>query len=303
MEKALALIKTLRLKRWYINLLVIAGSTLAVLVENINTVNVELALRVFTVTIGVCLLSSAHYAINEVLDAKTDANHPEKKNRVIPRGIVSKTAVVIMALGLYVIVALGLIMIGNGYLVVIFAALAVAAFLYNVPPFRLKDIPYVDFILEAINNPLRLAIGWYAVTSRPLPASLFIALWAFTAFLMSAKRFTELRFIANKDAATLYRKSFASYTEEKLMLAMFASSCAFMFTFGVLTIRYEKNLLLAFPLYVLFMVWLLSITHQKKSFIGNPEHIFSNKLFLLFLFSLLIFSIMLSTLPITLINV
>ena len=35
--------------------------------------------------------------------------------------------------------------------------------LYNIPPFRTKDRPWLDVLSEAVNNPLRLLIGWYMV--------------------------------------------------------------------------------------------------------------------------------------------
>ena len=37
--------------------------------------------------------------------------------------------------------------------------------LYNFPPVRTKDVPYLDVLTESINNPLRMLLGWYAVTS------------------------------------------------------------------------------------------------------------------------------------------
>ena len=36
---------------------------------------------------------------------------------------------------------------------------------YNIPPVRSKDLPYVDVLSEAINNPIRMLAGWFIVTS------------------------------------------------------------------------------------------------------------------------------------------
>ena len=44
-------------------------------------------------------------------------------------------------------------------------ALWVMGCVYNVPPMRTKDRPWLDVLSEAINNPLRLLIGWYMVPS------------------------------------------------------------------------------------------------------------------------------------------
>ncbi len=37
--------------------------------------------------------------------------------------------------------------------------------LYNVKPFRTKDIAYLDVLSESINNAIRLLLGWFFVTA------------------------------------------------------------------------------------------------------------------------------------------
>ena len=34
--------------------------------------------------------------------------------------------------------------------------------IYNIPPVRSKDLPYLDVLSEAVNNPLRMLAGWAA---------------------------------------------------------------------------------------------------------------------------------------------
>ena len=40
---------------------------------------------------------------------------------------------------------------------------------YNVPPVRLKEWPYLDVLSESVNNPLRLALGWFALIPDRFP--------------------------------------------------------------------------------------------------------------------------------------
>ena len=40
-------------------------------------------------------------------------------------------------------------------------ALLVAGLVYNLPPLRFKDWPYLDALTESLTNPIRIAIGWH----------------------------------------------------------------------------------------------------------------------------------------------
>jgi hypothetical protein len=42
-------------------------------------------------------------------------------------------------------------------------ALWVMGCVYNIPPVRSKDLPYVDVLSEAVNNPIRMLAGWFIV--------------------------------------------------------------------------------------------------------------------------------------------
>ena len=55
-------------------------------------------------------------------------------------------------------------LLGNAFLSSIRLALLVMGVLYNVRPFRTKDRIYLDVLSESINNPLRLMLGWAAVS-------------------------------------------------------------------------------------------------------------------------------------------
>ncbi|MEK7212440.1 MAG: UbiA family prenyltransferase [Patescibacteria group bacterium] len=278
------MLKTLRWRRWYINVYVIVGALLALHLDAGATLDIP---RLVFVLVAVCVLSSANYALNEALDAQADAHHPEKKNRSIPMGAVNRSAIVLVAVILYLVGA-AMIVLTQAYLLVLaYSCLLLSGLAYNIPPIRLKDVAYADFILEAVNSPIRLLIGWFTVSTSVFPASIFVAVWAFTIFLMAAKHFAEIRFIGDYERAVLYRKSFRFYDERNLLLAMVGAVSAFMFMLGVLVVRYEKNLIISMPLFIVFIVWLFVIAYQKQSFIQNPERVLSNKYFLLFLILLI----------------
>jgi len=64
----------------------------------------------------------------------------------------------------------------------------------NIPPLTSKDKPYLDVLSEAVNNPLRLLLGWYGIGIRLIPpVSRILAHWMIGTFFMTVKRFTEYR--------------------------------------------------------------------------------------------------------------
>ena len=105
----------------------------------------------------------------------------------------------------------GLEAVGLGFLIApamgwMCLLLWVMGLLYNVPPVRAKDQPYADVLSESVNNPIRLAMGWYSTgTAAVPPLSALLAYWMFGAFLMAMKRMAEYRRMG--DPALLLRPS------------------------------------------------------------------------------------------------
>ena len=231
------LINVFRPIRWYRNVFMVLGTILAVNILNITPsafFTGQYIYPFFVSFIGICLISSGNYGINEVLDAETDSHHPVKKNRAIPSGRVPKNIVIIISLALYLI-GLGMTFLLNNLMLSVSAGLLfISGILYNIKPFRFKDRPYLDFCFEALNNPIRLLIGWYAVTTHIVPASFILGYWFLGIFLMAAKRFGEMRFIKDETTASNYRRSLHYYTEEKILFAMIGSLVAFSFMLGSL---------------------------------------------------------------------
>ena len=230
-----------------------------------------------------CLIASSNYVLNELLDAAHDRHHPDKRYRPVPSGEVNRAAGYALWLGLAVVgVALSL------WISLPFAlaglSLWVMGVLYNVPPIRLKDLPYTDVLSESINNPIRLAMGWYAALaavadgSPPLPpTSVLGAYWMFGAFLMAAKRFAELRHIGDPARAGDYRKSFRYYTETRLAVSIINYVTLFGMFAGVFISRYRMELLLAAPLVALAMGRYMRMAYASDSLVQHPERLYQDR--------------------------
>jgi 4-hydroxybenzoate polyprenyltransferase len=262
-----------RIDHWFKNVFVLPGIIAALGVDAEN-VAPNLWARILTGLVSVCLVASSNYVINEVLDAPTDRAHPVKSQRPVPSGKVS------IPLAYIQWILLMLIGVGIGYTISKAFALTVLVLwimgcIYNIPPVRSKDLPYLDVLSEAVNNPLRMLAGWFIVgTASVAPASLLLSYWMVGCYFMAMKRFAEYRDLADPARAAAYRKSFAFYTEERLLVSvMFYGSAAMLFL-GAFVMRYRLELILAFPLVALVMAIYLFLAFKPDSAVQRPEGLY-----------------------------
>jgi len=230
-----------------------------------------------------CLVASSNYVINEVLDAPYDRLHPEKATRPVPSGQVKVKWAYIEWIGL-MIVGVGLGLLVNIPFALTLFFLWVMGCIYNIPPVRSKNRPYLDVISESVNNPIRLALGWYSTgilapdSSVLHPTlSVLLAYWMFGAFLMAVKRFAEYRMIDDPARAGEYRESFKHYNEERLIESLFFYGAFFGMMSGVFIARYRMELVLATPLVALCIAYYMHIGFRENSAVQKPEKLYREK--------------------------
>jgi len=230
---------------WSKNIFIFPGMFIAILLTGTS---IENLLWPFCIGMAsTCLIASANYVINEWLDAEFDKFHPTKKNRPSVNGNLKPFLVYTE----YLVLSLGGLYLAYCASIPFFITIVFFLFMgivYNVKPFRSKDIAVIDVLSESVNNPIRLILGWFIVTSSPLPpSSLICGYWMGGAFLMAVKRYSELRFIASGEIAGLYRESFKYYTEEKLLISIFFYGMSSAFFIGVFLVKYRIELLFSLP--------------------------------------------------------
>lgn len=258
---------------WFKNVFVIPGIVIAL--GTVTGVDARgLAVRIVIGLVATCLIASSNYTLNEVLDAPSDLHHPIKKHRAVPSGRVSPAAAYVQWILLLVAGMALALSITIPFALSLFA-LWIMAVVYNVPPMRAKDQPYVDILSEAINNPLRMLAGWFIVTSATTaPASLLLSYWMIGCYFMALKRYAELQSIGDPASAGAYRRSFAYYTPERLIVAIMFFAAAAMLFFGAFCMRYRLELILSFPLVALVMATYLNVALKPDSVAQNPEHLY-----------------------------
>jgi hypothetical protein len=157
-------------------------------------------------------------------------------------------------------------------------ALWVMGLVYNVPPVRSKELPYIDVLSESINNPLRLLLGWFVVSpGSVVPLSLVTSYWMVGAFFMAAKRFAEYRTIGSAVEAGEYRRSFRYYNEDSLLVSIFFYATAAALMLGVFIVRYKLELILCVPLFAGFFAVYMRTALKEDSPVQAPERLYRER--------------------------
>lgn len=271
-------LRPLRFDHWIKNLVVPVGSLLALAARRAYPDGAEIGAIVLAFVVS-GLVSSVNYAVNEILDAPFDARHPTKQDRPIPSGrvrvgplLVLTAAVALLAFGLSWWLLPPAVLGGAG-------ALFLAGLVYNLPPLRLKDWPYLDAVTESLTNPIRIAIGWHAVAAGAAPVLLLVTVWAFGAFLMTGKRLAELRLLG--DLAARYRPTFRAYSVAGLFLVQLAYALVGFGALARLVATQRPEVLPALPLVAVLLGWAFKMTFEPESPLIDPEHLYRRPVFLL----------------------
>jgi len=269
-------IKIARPDHWFKNVFMLPGVVFAIY-DSPTLLSWGIFPSLFLGLLATCLVASSNYTINEILDAPMDALHPVKKNRPIPSGQVN------LKIAYLEWVLLGMTGIAIGWHLNLFFFLSllfllIMGFLYNVPPIRLKDLPYLDVLSESVNNPIRLLLGWFIINKLyPPTLSLIMAYWMIGAFFMTVKRYAEYRRIGDPAIAEKYRKSFSYYNEYRLILSMVYYSSAFSLFFGIFLIRYRVELILSVPFLAGFIPVYMRLGFWEDSPAQYPEKLYNQR--------------------------
>ena len=262
-----------RIDHWVKNVFVLPGVVVAIAAQP-SAFGWPLLTPLLIGLLSTCIIASSNYTLNEVLDAPFDRLHAKKRSRPVPSGQVNIPIAYIQWIGLMVLGLWLAYQIGTGFLISM-ASLWVMGCIYNIPPVRSKDIPFVDVLSEAVNNPIRMLAGWFIVSPPEVPpASLLISYWMVGCYFMAIKRFAEYRMIGDKSAAASYRRSFAFYDERRLLVGIMFYAAAAMLFFGAFIMRYRLELVLSFPLVALVMSAYLMIAFDEDSAAQAPEHLY-----------------------------
>jgi decaprenyl-phosphate phosphoribosyltransferase len=216
MPLPLALLKACRPKQWAKNVLVfVAPAAAGVLTQSLE---LRLTLQGF---VAFCLVSSATYLLNDVLDVESDRRHPKKRLRPIASGAVPIPVAVATAAVLFV-AGVALAAFTNWTLAGIVAGYAVLTTAYSL---FLKQVAVLDLVILSAGFILRLLGGAYAAGVEVSEWFLLVSLFG-SLFIAGAKRFAEKQELGDEAAAL--RPTLGAYSVEYLGFVRSVAAAAVM---------------------------------------------------------------------------
>lgn len=254
------LINLLRIRQWYKNLVIFLSVLFGGLLFNLDS---WLILTLGFVSL--CFVSSANYIINDILDSEKDKLHPEKKNRPIASGKVSKSEAILLA----IIVLAGGFSIAY-YLSEKFFLFALALFgLNQAYSFFLKNQPFADILSISANFVIRAVSGSILVNLSISPwlilCTFFLAL-----FLASAKRHAEV--ILLKDNAKEHRSVLHAYTPSLTNALMTISASLLILSYSLYSLLGQhKMLMLSLPFSLYVVIRYYSLVESGSAIGRNAE--------------------------------
>ncbi len=281
-------IRIMRIDHWIKQLFIFPGVISCVILSQLPFTSI----RIDKIIIGffaTCCIASSNYVINEYLDAQFDKYHPTKKNRPIVNERMNVLIIMILYFGLFLIgLSLSVFLMNKAFSITLMV-LWLMGIVYNVKPFRAKDIAYVDVLTESINNALRLLLGWFIISSNSIPpSSLVLGYWMSGAFLMSTKRYAEYKMIGDKTIAGKYRKSFRFYNEISLMASSLFYSLSASFFIGIFLVKYRIEMVLFMPFLFFLFCYYFTLSFKKDSAVQKPEKLYKEKGLMLYCIGLMI---------------
>ena len=223
-----------------------------------------------------CLVASANYSFNDIMDREADAHHPVKRHRPVARGAVSPAAAAMMA-AVLIILGMGLTFwLLNPNVAALVGVYFILILAYST---WLKKRIILDVIIIATGFVLR---AWAGAEAVGVPTSEWLIACTFTLclFMGFGKRRCEVAVLGETQQAREHRTTLARYTPELLNNLTSVSAAIAVVTFLLYTIEPsyppppfpKKHLLYTLPL-VVYGVFRFAMLAQSGRFTG-PTAIF-----------------------------
>jgi 4-hydroxybenzoate polyprenyltransferase len=260
----LALIKTMRPRQWIKN-----GFVFIAVIFDRQLGNPVALFHTSLAFILFCLLSSAVYIINDILDIEADRQHPKKRNRPIAKGDLPIPVAIAAVVIILMITFPCAYVLSN-----VFCAIAIAYFFINLLYSKwLKHIPLIDVLILASGFVLRVAAGVSVIRVERFSPWLYVMMTLGALFIGFGKRRAELLLL--EDSAATHRKVLEGYNipflDQLITIVSSTTIVAYsLYTFSAPNLPTNHSMMLTIPfvLYGIFRyLYLIQIKHEG----GSPE--------------------------------
>jgi 4-hydroxybenzoate polyprenyltransferase len=217
-----------------------------------------------------CMVSSADYLINDLIDRESDRVHPEKRKRPIAAGLVSAREAVTLAIALDV-VAITAAFVFNWHVGLTISAYVVLMLAYT---FGLKHVVLMDMVCIAAGFVLRAMTGALAI-DVPISEWLYVVTALGALFLIIHKRRAELTLL--EAGAGSHRPILEEYSKDLLdqMASLVTASTLIaygLYTFTAENLPSNNAMMLTIPFVLYGLLRYLYLVHQKNAG-GSPEDV------------------------------
>lgn len=230
----------------------------------------SLVIKSTLVFVFFCLVSSAEYLVNDVVDAKSDRQHPQKRNRPIAAGLLAPPTAVACAVGM------ALVGLGGGYALQwhVGAVLSGYLALMLAYSYALKHIVLLDMMAIGGGFVLRAMAGALAI-DVPISPWLYVVTALGALFLVIHKRRAELTLL--ESSAGSHRPILDEYSRDMLdqMASLVTSSTLIaysLYTFTAENLPDNNAMMLTIPFVLYGLLRYLYLVHQKHEG-GSPEEV------------------------------
>lgn len=187
-----------------------------------------------------CLVSSAGYIFNDLLDQKRDIHHPQKRMRALPSGAVTARGAALLS-ALLLVSGLSLTSLFSLRMALLMLGYALISLLYSLV---LKNLPVVDLFCISAGFLIRLQAGG-ELYQVPISPWLFLTVFLLAVFLSTGKRLSESRALG--DMAGEHRVSLAHYPLGFLDGTMYMTGGAVLVTYAMYALN-KQMLIYSVPL-------------------------------------------------------
>ncbi len=228
--------------------------------------------------VAFCLLASAVYVMNDLIDREQDRRHPKKKLRPLAAGTVSVRAAVVLGV---------ICLIAGGVIAVRYAGSAPWLFLAYVVMnlgycFGLKHVVILDVFIIAAGFMLRILAGTLGIDIAPSHWLLLCGLMV-TLFLGFAKRRAELNALLQESAG--HRRVLEHYTAAMLDQFITIAAAGTIISYSLYTVSAEtvalhgtRGLMVTIPFVVYGILRYLWRLHRQggggdpaQELLGDPH--------------------------------
>ena len=218
-----------------------------------------------------CLLSSGIYIFNDIIDIKSDQNHPRKKYRPIASGAISQSKAIIYSTCLVLISLLFSRLLSQKFFYICLIMLVINVF-YSL---KLKHLPIIDVMTIGILFLLRVASGAAIVKVKMFSPWLYIDTFMLSLFLGFGKRRAELAMITvnpHEVRPVLDGYSLPLLDQLNTIVASVTIMAYTLYTFFGPTLPSGNKMMITIPfvIYGIFRyMYLIQIKHEG----GAPEEV------------------------------